>query len=164
MKSAPASIERNVAAGAMLLLVIITLANVLTRYFTDESLAWTEELSIFLMVILTLAGTASAALKDAHLRIEAIYEAGSEQRQQRLRRAVAWITALFFVFLAAIFSRFVYDEIHFAETSMGLDVPRWWYSIWIPLLCLLIAWRALASLKARDAKPGCDLPSEFDRP
>jgi TRAP-type C4-dicarboxylate transport system permease small subunit len=163
MKLASASIERNVAAVAMLLLVVITLANVLTRYFTDESLAWTEELSIFLMVILTLAGTASAAQKDAHLRIEAIYEAGSELRQRRLRRAVAWITALFFVFLAAIFSRFVYDEIHFGETSMGLDVPRWWYSIWIPLLCLLIAWRALASLKARGFEAASRAGSDIER-
>ena len=36
----------------MALLALITFANVLVRYFTDASFAWTEEISIFLMIVL----------------------------------------------------------------------------------------------------------------
>ena len=38
--------------------MLITLGNVLTRYLTDQSFAWTEEISVFLIVVMTLAGAA----------------------------------------------------------------------------------------------------------
>jgi TRAP-type C4-dicarboxylate transport system permease small subunit len=139
--------ESAIALVALVLLVVITLLNVVTRYFTDESLAWTEELSVFLMVILALSGTASATLRDTHLRIEAFYESGSAERQLKLRRLVAFITAVFYLFLAAVFARFTWDEFRFDETSMGLGLPRWWYSVWVAPLCLLIAGRALQVMR-----------------
>ena len=40
-------LEEALAVAAMAVLVAITLLNVMTRYFTDESYAWTEELSVF---------------------------------------------------------------------------------------------------------------------
>lgn len=36
----------------MALLALITFGNVLVRYFTDASFAWTEEISVFLMILL----------------------------------------------------------------------------------------------------------------
>ena len=48
-------LEEALAVAAMAVLVAITLLNVMTRYFTDESYAWTEELSVFLMVVMALA-------------------------------------------------------------------------------------------------------------
>jgi TRAP-type transport system small permease protein len=134
--------ERLAGVVCMAALVVITLANVLTRYFTNESFAWTEELSVFFMVILTLAGAVGAARKDGHLRIEAFYARPGMTNQSRLHQLVAVICAGFFIGLAILFARFTYDEIRYAETSMGLGIPRWWYSIWITPLCLLMAWRS----------------------
>jgi hypothetical protein len=57
----PVAIEETIAVASLALLLVITLANVLVRYFSDESFAWTEEISVFLMVVLTLAGAAAAA-------------------------------------------------------------------------------------------------------
>ena len=50
----PARIERAVAAACMALLCIITFVNVVTRYLTNASFAFTEEVSVFLLVLLTL--------------------------------------------------------------------------------------------------------------
>jgi TRAP-type C4-dicarboxylate transport system permease small subunit len=55
---------------ALAALVLLTLINVVVRYLTDQSFAETEEISIFLMVVLTMAGAAAAASRDRHLRIE----------------------------------------------------------------------------------------------
>ena len=33
--------------ACMVVLTLITLGNVVTRYLTDESFAWTEEISVF---------------------------------------------------------------------------------------------------------------------
>ncbi len=140
----PVALEEGLAVASMALLVVITLLNVLTRYFTDASYAWTEEISIFLMVVLTLSGASSAASRDQHIRIEFFYDSGSRARQRQLKIIASCMTALLFMVLAALFGRTVFDEIKYAETSMGLGVPRWWYTAVVPVLCALIALRALA--------------------
>jgi len=61
--------ERHLAAAAMAIMCVITFANVLTRYLTNVSLAWTEEISIFLMVVMTLTASAAAFVLDRHIRI-----------------------------------------------------------------------------------------------
>ncbi len=44
--------------------------------------------------------------------------------------------------LAGLFGVTLADEIKWGETSMGLGVPRWWFTAPIPLFCAAIAWRA----------------------
>jgi TRAP-type C4-dicarboxylate transport system permease small subunit len=146
-------LEERVAVVAMALLVLITLGNVISRYFTSESFAWTEEISIALMVVMTLSGAAAAAARDAHIRIEYFYEQSGQGRRAGLVRFAAWVGVVFFVGLAILFARIVYDEIRFGETSMGLGVPRWWYSVWVPPLCLLIAWRTAMFARSFGQRP-----------
>ena len=142
MKRIPVALEEGLAVACMALLVVITLGNVITRYLSDESFAWTEEISVFLMVVMTLAGTAAAAARDRHIRIEYFYEGGAAQRQRTMKIVAACIAGLLFAMLAALFARVVADEVRYAETSMGLGVPRWWFTIFSPLLCAAIALRS----------------------
>lgn len=141
-ESGPPLFEERIAVAALALLVVLTLANVVVRYFTDESFAWTEELSVFLLVVLALAGAGAAAARDRHIRIEFFYEGGSPRRRRALALLSAASSALFFLLMAALFARYTWDEYRYGETSMGIGVPRWWYSVWLAPLCLLIAWRA----------------------
>jgi TRAP-type C4-dicarboxylate transport system permease small subunit len=135
--------EERVAVLCMAALVVITLLNVVTRYLTDQSFAWTEEISIVLMVVMTLAGAAGAMARDGHIRIEAFYDGGSAARRRTLRVFSAAVTALVFALLTVLFVRMVADEFRWAETSMGLGVPRWWFTAAAPLLTAAIALRAL---------------------
>jgi len=138
----PVALEEGLAVACMAVLLVITLLNVVTRYFTDQSFAWTEEISVFLMVLMTLAGASAATARDRHIRIEFFYDGGSTQRRQRLKVFSACLCALLFAVLAWLFGRVVGDEIRFGETSMGLGIPRWWFTIFSPLLCLAIALRS----------------------
>jgi TRAP-type C4-dicarboxylate transport system permease small subunit len=151
-------LEANIAVVCMVFLVLITLGNVITRYFSDQSFAWTEEISIFLMLVMTFAGAASMATRDQHIRIEFLYESGSATRQAKLRMFSACATTVFFLVLAYLFSLLLLDEIKYAETTMGLGIPRWWFTVWLPFLCIAIAIRAIrfawnsAKLKAAVAE------------
>lgn len=140
----PAAFEEGLAVACMVLLVVITLGNVVTRYLTDRSFAWTEEISVFLMVLMTMAGASAAAAHDRHIRIELFYDGGGAARRRALRIVAACVTGLLFAGLALLFGRMVADEIRWGETTMGLGVPRWWYSIGLPLLCAAVALRAFA--------------------
>ncbi len=135
--------EERVAVLCMAALVVITLLNVVTRYLTDQSFAWTEEISIVLMVVMTLAGAAGAMARDGHIRIEALYDSGSAARRRALRLVSAAVSALVFLLLTVLFVRVVADEIRWAETSMGLGVPRWWFTAAAPVLTAAVTVRAL---------------------
>ncbi|MBE7416641.1 MAG: TRAP transporter small permease [Ideonella sp.] len=138
----PVAFEEGLAVACLALLVVITLLNVVTRYLTSQSYAWTEEISIFLMVVMTLAGASAAAARDGHIRIEFFYDGGSAARRRALRIVAACVTGLVFAALALLFARTVADEIRYGETTMGLGVPRWWYTLVVPALCAGLALRA----------------------
>jgi TRAP-type C4-dicarboxylate transport system permease small subunit len=92
---------------------------------------------------MTLAGAAAAAGRDAHVRIEVLYDGGSARRQRALRLLSAAATTIVFALLTVLFARMVADEIRWAETSMGLGVPRWWFTAAAPVLTAAVALRSL---------------------
>jgi len=133
----------------MAALALITFANVLVRYFTDASFAWTEEISVFLMIVLTMVAGSAAVARDRHIRIEFFAESGSALRRRRLAQLGAAMVALLFAILAVLSVRLVWDDYRYEETSPGIGVPQWWYSVWLPILSLLITWRAIGLLIRR---------------
>lgn len=131
------------------LLALITFANVLVRYFTDASFAWTEEISVFLMIVLAMVGGSAAVARDTHIRIEFFAEGGSAARRRRLAQLGAALVALLFAFIAVISIRLVWDDFRYEETSPGIGVPQWWYSMWLPILSTLMAARAIGLYRRR---------------
>ncbi len=142
----PLKIEDWLTVIVMAALALITFANVLVRYFTNRSFAWTEEFSIFLMIVLALVAGSAAVARNRHIRIEYFIGKGSRNRQRLLGRLAAAMVAILFTLIAILSSRMVYDDIRFGETSPGIGVPQWWYSIWLPLLSIAIALRAFGLL------------------
>ena len=57
----PLALEDVLTAAVMAALALITFANVLVRYFTSQSFAWTEEVSVFLMIVLALVASSAAS-------------------------------------------------------------------------------------------------------
>ena len=145
----------------MAALALITFANVLLRYFTDTSFAWTEEISIFLMIVLAMVGGSAAVARDQHIRIEFFSGNGSAQRRRRLARLGALMTALLFTVLAVLSVRLVWDDWRYEETSPGIGVPQWWYSMWLPICSVAIALRALG-LFVRQGHPAAFAPEMIE--
>ena len=149
----PLAIEDWATVVIKALLACITFANVLVRYFTDSSFAWTEEFSVFLMILLAMVGGCAAVARDRHIRIEYFSEAGSLNRRRRLAQFGAAMVALLFFLIAALSVRVVWDDWRFEETSPGIGVPQWWYSIWLPIVCTGIGLRAVGLFIRRGRRP-----------
>jgi TRAP-type C4-dicarboxylate transport system permease small subunit len=145
----PLKIEDWATVIIMGLLACITFANVLVRYFTDSSFAWTEEFSVFLMIVLAMVASSAAIARDRHIRIEIFSARGPATRQRRLALFGAAMVALLFFLMTALSVRLVWDDFRFNETSPGIGVPQWWYSIWLPIISLAIALRAVGLLIRR---------------
>lgn len=136
-------IEDWLGAVAMALLALITFANVLVRYLTNQSFAWSEEFSVSLMVILTLVAGSAAVARDRHIRIELIFDAGSATRRRRLAMFSALATVVAFLILTSLGSRLAWDDYQYEVTSPGIGVPQWWYTVWLPVLAAVIAFRGM---------------------
>ena len=135
-----ARLERVLATLALVIISLISLANVVVRYFTNASFAFTEELSVFLLVILTFAGASVAMRSNRHIRIGLI-----ERLFPRLRAPliiIQWIASIAVLGLVAWFGGlFALEEYQWESQSPGLGLPNWWYVVWLPLLALAMAVR-----------------------
>lgn len=139
----PLAIEDWLTVLVMALLALITFGNVLVRYLTDQSFAWTEEFSIFLMIVLSLVAGSASVARNLQIRIEYFADNGSPARQRFLARFGALMVFLLFALIAVLSTRMVYDDYTYGETSPGIGVPQWWYTIWLPVMSVAIAGRAL---------------------
>lgn len=139
----PLAIEDILTAAVMGALALITFVNVLVRYLTDQSFAWTEEISVFLMIVLALVGASSAFARNRHIRIEFFESKCKPAAQYRLVTFAVWVGALMFFVLAVLSVRLVWDQYEYEEITPAIGVPQWWYSIWLPLLSLVITFRLI---------------------
>lgn len=139
----PLKLEEYAAGIAIGILGIITFVNVVVRYLTNFSFAFTEEFSIFLMVLVALLGGSSVMAKGGHLKIMFVVDRLSPARRRVVGLIANAVTAVMFLLLAIFGSQMAWDEYRFEVTSPGLGLPTWIYTIWLPLLSLAIFGRAV---------------------
>ena len=143
------SIERGFHALVMALLCLITMGNVLVRYFTNISFAFTEEISVSLMVVMTLVGASTAFHRDRHIAIVFVVNLFGPRARERFARFGLAASMLMFGLLVWYGARMAWDDYRFDVTSPALGVPQWFYSVWLPLLSLMIVIRLANRLRRR---------------
>jgi len=131
-------VERFLGAAAMAALCVITLANVLVRYFTDISFAFTEEVSVFLMIFLTFVGSAKAFLDGNQIALTWFAERAPGVWRHRLLLLSFACSALMAGLLVWLGTRMAWDDFRYEVTSPGIGAPQWLYTVWLPLLSLAL--------------------------
>jgi TRAP-type transport system small permease protein len=144
----PFRFERVAMALAMGGIAVITAANVVTRYLTNISLAFTEEFSVVLMVIATLLGTASAIVTGRHIKI-AYFADLLPQRGQRLTEMIGLVLLVLCFGVVFVYgTRLTWDEYRFEVLSPGMELPQWLLTGCLPLVSAFVLWRALERIVA----------------
>lgn len=138
----PLTLERVLLAAAMAAMALITAANVVTRYLTNISLAFTEEYSVVLMVAVALIGSALAMACGRHIRISYFTDLLSPDNRRRAEMLAMLLTIVCFGLLAVFGAYLAWDEYRFEVLSNGLGNPQWLYTGVLPLLSLLVIARA----------------------
>jgi TRAP-type C4-dicarboxylate transport system permease small subunit len=138
--------EEAIAAVAMAAICVITFANVVVRYLTNASFAFTEEFSVFLLVVVTLVGAAAAFARDRNIRVDFFVLKLSQAAQFRLELAGMALSAILFAMVAWYGWRFFVDDWNYGTTSPGLGIPQWVYSVWLTVLSGLIVARIVGRL------------------
>ncbi|KKB33268.1 TRAP transporter small permease [Bacillus thermotolerans] len=143
MSKVIAHIENALLAATMLGMVVITFANVISRYFFHYSLSFTEEITINLFVLLTFLGAAAGLRTNAHLGFTLLFDKASAVSKKLLIIFSTLLTTVVFVLL----TYYGYDMMMFQMernlTTTALGWPQWVFSLVFPLGCLFCVYRAL---------------------
>jgi C4-dicarboxylate transporter DctQ subunit len=140
--------EDWVVIASFMMIVLVTFVNVLSRYIFKASLAFSEEITINLLVVLTMMGAVVGIRLGAHLGFTYLVENAKGQ----VRRTLLIIgTVLMVVFLAVLL--FWGAEMTIAQAIRGratpsLSIPQWLFTLSIPLAGLLGILRSIQALRS----------------
>ena len=67
-------VEEAILSGGILVIAFLTIANVFCRTFLGFSLAFAEEVSQFLIILVTFVGLSYGAAQGRHIRMTALYD------------------------------------------------------------------------------------------
>ena len=151
----PLKIEEIAVAAGMAAIALITAANVVVRYLTNISFAFTEEFSVVLMVIVTILGTSLAMAGGRHIKIE-YFTSLLSKRGQQIAEVIAMLLVIVCFGIILVYGAYLtWDEYRFESLTPGLGDPQWLHTGWLPLLSIFVigraAGRALRMWRGEDA-------------
>ncbi len=147
--------EEAVCVGLLFFMASLAFLNILTRYFTNISLAFSEEIEVSLLVYVTMLGAAAGFKRGIHLGLVFLVNRLPRPAQRWLRVADAVLASGLFLALLYFSIRQIQDEIAVATTSEALAVPQWWYTMGLPLGSVVIVARIIQATRRvlREAGP-----------
>lgn len=141
MKKVMNNIEEYLCAGCLSIMTLLTFANVVARYVFSASFSFSEEITTYLFVLLSLMGAAIAAKREAHLGFTLI----SDIVPPTVRKAMKLISYLFaIVFCAALFYYgllMTISQFQRQQVTAGMQWPEWIFGSFVPIGSIFITLR-----------------------
>ncbi len=162
MKPGQRLFEEWMLAAILTVQVVLVCAGVLSRYFFNWSLSFTEELTRYLLIWLACLG-----LPACWARGEMIGFQWPGRRSARTARILAWLRSgaggVFFLMLLYSSLQMIRLQWQYDQRTSVMGWPVVWVSLALPAASLLFFHRAFFPIKFRDTEPGLDgVPSRMD--
>lgn len=126
-------IEEILAAVCLVVMAILTFANVIARYLFSASFSFSEEITTYLFVLLSMLGTAIAAKRRAHLGLSIVTDAVGP-KAEKILRIIGYVAAV--LFTGAIFYygiRMVMNQRMLGQVTAGMQWPEWIFGSFVPI-------------------------------
>lgn len=136
-------IEEYICAFLLFFMAALAFANVLVRYLTDGSLAFTEELIVNLFVWITVLGGAIAFRKKAHLGVELVVNRLPVRWQKAAVIFGGICSVALFVLLFNQGIGLVVQEYKNKMVTYSMALPMWWFGLAVPFGALIMILRAI---------------------
>ncbi len=124
----------------------IMMAQVVMRYFFSSPLFWAEEISVQLLVFVTLFGLSLLVQSGQLVSIDFLAQALGP----RARHALMAVLGLLFLALALFMAKLGWDWVNLPESRMELgattQLPRWYNYSALPLAMVAMAYHQFAAL------------------
>lgn len=139
-------IEEIVAIVCMIVMTVLTFANVVARYVFSASFSFSEEITTYLFVLLSLIGTAIAAKRKAHLGLTIL----TDVVDPKVRKVMHIIGYLFAVaFSGAIFYYgilMVISQKQLGQVTANMQWPEWVFGSFVPIGAFFVVVRFVQAL------------------
>lgn len=126
-------IEEGLSAVCLVVMTILTFANVVARYVFSASFSFSEEITTYLFVLLSLLGTAIAAKRKAHLGLTILTDAVNA-KTRKIMGIISYILAV--LFSGAIFYYgllMVKNQHMLGQVTAGMQWPEWIFGSFVPI-------------------------------
>ncbi|MBI1318578.1 MAG: TRAP transporter small permease subunit [Candidatus Hydrogenedens sp.] len=120
-------IEAFILAASILFIAGLTMANVVSRSLLGSSLASTEEVSRFLIIVVTFVGLSYGAGQGRHIRMTAFYDMLGLRARKGLRLFITLTTSALLFLLASYAIDYVLVVRRLGSVSPVLQVPLYWF-------------------------------------
>lgn len=138
--------EEVLAGSLLVVMAVLAFLNILARYLTRYSFAFTEEIEVAALVWITMLGAAIAFREALHLGFGIL----RDRLPRPVRRGLAALTGVTAVATMAMLAwagwRQIQSQIALGTTSEALGIPEWIYTAALPVGALLVIVRVLQGL------------------
>ena len=126
-------LEKKVLSYSIIALSALTVGNVLSRKLFNYSWSFTEEISQFILVLITFIGVSYGARKARHICMTAVYEALSPKWQKVFALITSAVTAALLFYLSYHAYEYVLSTYMMKKTTPVLRVPFYLVISCVPL-------------------------------
>jgi len=118
-------------AFVMAIMSILIFWQVLARYVLGSSLAWSEELSRFLMIFLVLIGSSLALRQGGLLTVEVVPELVSGNLRKWIKIATHLISIIFYIILTIFGWKLA--QLFANQIAPGTGISMFWIYLSLPI-------------------------------
>lgn len=147
LKRLISNFEETLGAFLLAIMVTISFINVLTRYFFKYSMAFTEELTVYLFVWVILLGTSMAFREGTHMAVTLFYSKFNKKIRKSLFILGYILSAIFFLALFYYGTIEVIEEFQMNAKTEAIELPVWLFTGAMPVVSICILIRIFFRLK-----------------
>ena len=126
-------IEEVVAAVCLSVMTILAFANVVARYVFSASFSFSEEITTYLFVLLSLLGTAIAAKRKAHLGLTILTDVVSP-KVRRILHIIGYLFASAFTGAIVYYGiLMVLSQRQLGQATANMQWPEWIFGSFVPI-------------------------------
>ena len=139
-------IEESLVCVCLIVMTSLTFVNVVSRYVFSASLSFSEEITTYLFVLLSLLGSAIAAKRGAHLGLTII----TDRVGPKMGRVLGVVSMAFATAFSAIICYFGFfmalNQYNKGQLTAGTQLPEWIFGSFVPIGALFVTIRFAQNL------------------
>lgn len=132
------TVEKSVISLILILVTVITFANVVVRKFSNSQFAWTEELVINLFILLIMMGCALCAREGSLISLSLIFDRLKLRGKKLFVAIITVANTLFWVLLLKTGWDKVATQMANGKHTFSLGWPEWVFTIFLPIGALFL--------------------------
>ena len=139
-------IEEILAVICLSVMTILAFANVLARFVFKASFSFSEEITTYLFVLLSLLGTAIAVRRKAHLGLTIVTDIVST-KVRRILHIIGYLFAVAFSGAILVYGvQMVMNQIRLGMVTATMQWPEWIYGSFVPFGAFFVVVRFIQAL------------------